>query len=201
MKQICLLVTTAIVVLSTSPAQTRWQISASGGFLTPSFFGDNSSGYMIGGTLFYEISDSLQLSFSTGYHRWKENLGTGGTTFRTLPLLVGLRLPFQTGWISPYLSGELGVHYIKREYTRKNYELGERGLYKLVSTNPATESATRFAARFSAGVTLAVYNGLDLDVSATYDRIAYEFADSHPLGWVKGSLNLFGIMVGFKYEL
>ncbi len=77
-----------------------------------------------------------------------------------------------------------------------------KGAIKAIGIRSATEgSDCDIYLRALAGVTLAVYNGLDVDVSATYDRIAYEFADSHPLGWVKGSLNLFGIMVGFKYEL
>ncbi|MCI0447542.1 hypothetical protein L0152_30560 [bacterium] len=94
-----------------SQAQERWHVSFSGGVASPEFFINDALGYTALGSLYYNMWDTTQLSLSIGYSKWKENLGPGGTHFRSFPLLVGVRLPFPMKWGAPYLSGEVGLHF------------------------------------------------------------------------------------------
>ena len=201
MKFIGLLAAT-IAAATLSGAQSRWQISVSGGVLSPEFFEHNSSGYEIEATLFYAVSDSLRLTFSSGYSWWNETLGPGGATFRGVPLLFGLRFPFFTGRISPYLSGETGVHFIKRRYTLEVFDQGGiYGIYRLISSGPASESTTRLAFRLGAGVTIFVTDALDIDLSAKYGRINYDYVYQYPMGWYRSSVNLFAVTAGLRCGL
>ena len=182
-------------------AQNRWQILISTGMLSPEFIISQSPNYTLEGTLLYELPDSTQITFCTGIHHWKQNLGPGGTSFRSVPLLVGAQLPFLSGWISPYLTGELGLEFLSRQYTFEVYSGSELGLYHLVSSNPATESATNFAFRFGVGVAVEVIENLHIDLSTRYERVAYHFDYSYALIRSKGALEIYGIFIGMALAL
>ena len=157
------------------------------------------------GKIYYKISDTLQLSISSGFNRWKEEISPGGNKFQTIPLLAGLKYSFPFGLFAPYFSGELGIHFIIHEYTIETYEMSERfeGVVKLVSSNPETASITKFAYRLSIGSSLTVHRNLDVDLRISYNGISYSFIYVYlPTRQISsGRLYFYSFSVGINYKL
>ena len=185
--------------------QNNWQISISSGAISPEFLIDSPLGYQFEGRIFYEIFDSIQISISAGFQSWKEAIGFGGNKFKTIPLLAGIKQSFPLGLFAPYFSGELGVHFITREYIFQTYEPSERFefLYSLVSSSPAKESVTKFALAISIGSTLSINKFLDLDMRIKYNNISYDFIYIyHPTSLTSsGKINFYSLLLGLNYKL
>lgn len=200
-----LIIFLSLFLLGKSSAQNHWQVSIAFGTISPAFLIHTPLGYQFEGRIIYGISDSLQLSISSGFHSWEEALGFGGNKFKTIPLLAGIKYSFPIGLFSPYFGGELGVHFITRNYTFESYEPSENfpGLYRLISSKPETESITKFAFRFSVGSTLSIYDNLDIDLGIKYNSISYDFIyiynPSHQRS--SGKIDFYSFLVGFNYKI
>ncbi len=188
-----------------SSAQSQWQISVSSGIVSPKFFINTPLGYQVEGRIFYKLSDSVQLSISTGFNCWNEDIGPDGNKFSSIPLLAGIKYSFPLGLFLPYWAGELGVHFITRDYTFQNYKPSERfeGLYELVSSEPKRESVTKFVIRFGIGSTLVIYKNLDMDLSIRYNSISYNFIYIYyPTSQMSTEkISFYSFLLGFNYKL
>ncbi|MEW6195455.1 MAG: hypothetical protein AB1521_09885 [Bacteroidota bacterium] len=200
-----LLIFSSLIIIGKTSAQNQWQFSIASGVISPEFLINSPLGYQVEGRIFYLLSDSVQLSISSGFNSWKEELGPDGNKFESIPLLAGIKYSFQMGFLSPYLAGELGVHFITRDYTYQIYEPSENydGLYKLVSSEPETESTTKFAYRLSIGSIISAYENIDLDLSIRYNNISYDFIyNFYPTNQRRtGKLFFYNIALGFIYKL
>ncbi|MFO7524569.1 MAG: hypothetical protein R6W68_03880 [Ignavibacteriaceae bacterium] len=147
-----------IFIIEKASAQNKWQISFSSGAISPEFLIGSPLGYQSEGRIFYEVLDSVYLSISTGFQSWEKAIGFGGNKFKAIPLLAGIKQSFPIGLFSPYFGGELGIHFITREYTFQTYKPSERfeGFYSLVSSTPAKESVTKFSFAIIIGSTLSI---------------------------------------------
>ena len=125
--------------------------------------------------------------------------------FKTVPLLAGVKYSFPIGLFSPYFAGELGVHFIVRDYIFQSYEPSTNfpGLYRLVSSNPETETVTKFALRFCIGSTLSIYYNLDIDFGIRYNNIAYDFIYIYNPSHQKssGKLDFYSFLIGINYKI
>ncbi|MCI0447541.1 hypothetical protein L0152_30555 [bacterium] len=90
---------------------------------------------------------------------------------------------------------------MRREYTYEVWEQPDPPFYQLVSSTPASETATSLAYRFGAGTTIVLLTELELDVGVHYQNIDYGFVYLYPGEFYKASLNLFGVSVGVMYRL
>lgn len=195
-----------LFLFTESSAQNRWQLSACYGAISPGFLIVPPLGNHFEGRIYYNLSGSTQLSLSSGYSRWDENsLGYGGTKFKTIPLLAGINYSFPFKFFSPYLSAELGINYITRDYTLRIWTLSEDlpGVFKLVSSEPARESVTRFTFRFGIGIIVFLNRIIDLDISLRYDKIAYDFIYNYiyPNRYHLHDLYLYSLLFGINFKL
>ena len=185
-------------------AQDNWQISISSGAVSSEFLIVSPLGYQFEGRIFYKIYNSVQISFSSGFQSWKEEIGVGGNKFNSIPILAGIKQSFPSGFITPYFSGELGVHFITRDYTFQTYAPSERieGLYRLVSSTPSKESVTKFALAISVGATFSLSKFLDLDMRIKYNNIFYDFIYIYYPASLTGSskINFYSFLVGLNYK-
>lgn len=195
----------SIVVLlcfcTKSYSQNNWQVSVSGGLLSHEFLISEKLGVVVEGTIFYEISDSIMITLSTGYHKWNEPFGNDGNKFKSFPILAGLRVPIIKGKISPYLFTEAGVELFNREYTFEIYKISERGLPQLVSSFPRDEATVKLSFRFGFGTTINLYDHFSLDVALRYSRTRYDYVYVYPDKKSRGTLNLYNIIIGLIYKI
>lgn len=194
-------VTAIVLVTGTLAAQHRWHVSLAGGSISPAFLISGSPGYQLEGAALFTLPDSMQLTFCSGYHRWDEELGPGGTSFRSTPALVGVRIPLLHGPITPYMSGEAGIAFMTRRYTFEVYEQTSSGVYRRVSAGPAKESVTKFAFRFAVGSTIGLSERVRLDLSGRYARIGYAFVYDHATQVGTGALNSYGLLLGVVVDV
>ncbi len=194
-----------IIILSSSTieiySQDNWQFSISAGIRSTEFLVSDKLGFVADGYIFYEVSDNTLLSISTGYHEWSERFGPGGNEFRAIPIFGGIRIPITKGFLTPYVSGEFGLQFITRNYTFEVYERTERGLFRLVSSEPATEYVTKFTFRFAFGTTINIYKNLGFDFSLRYSPIRYDYIYIYPTQMSRGSLNLYDFVFGIYYKI
>lgn len=195
----------SLFLFGNSIAQDKWQISISSGVISPSFLIVTPLGNQFDGRILYLISDSVQLSISTGFNKWEEPIGFGDNKFKTVPLLAGIKYSIPVGLFAPYIAGELGVQFINRSYILKTYEPSIRfpGLYRLVSSKPESESVVKFAFSFSIGSTLSIYNDLDIDLAIKYNSINYDFiyifVPSNQMS--SGNLDYYSFSLGINFKI
>jgi hypothetical protein len=177
----------------------------SGGSVTPEFYNHNSAGYEAAAMFSYMLHDSLHLTVSCGYDHWQESLGPGGAVFYAVPLFVGLRFPFTGRTVSPYLSGEIGMQFINRKYTLEVYDqggaYGDYGVYRFISSGPASESVSRLALRVGAGIAIRVDDALAIEIGTKYSQCKYDYVYQEPTGLSKESVCLFSLAAGVIWEL
>lgn len=195
----------SLLLFGNSIAQNKWQVSIGAGVISPSFLIVTPLGYQFEGRILYLISDSVQLSISSGFNKWEEPIGFGHNKFKTVPLLAGIKYSLPVGLFAPYFGGELGVQFINRSYILQTYEPSPNfpGLYRLVSSEPESESVVKFAFRFSIGSTLSIYEDLDIDLAVRYNSIKYDFVYIFvPNNQISsGNLDFYSFLLGFNYKI
>lgn len=191
----------ALLISSSVFSQRKSQISLGIGPTSYKFFMDSPYGYLVEGRYMYNFSDSIQIMFSTGYQHWKVTFGPGGSRFNAFPILAGIRLMLPINNFVPYIAGEAGVHFIKRDYKFEEYEMSELGLFRLISSEPACESVIKFSYRLNIGVIILLSNFFDLDLSLRYNNIAYDYIYIYPINISTGSIKLYSIFIGLNFNL
>jgi opacity protein-like surface antigen len=195
----------SLFLVGNSTAQNKLRFSIGTGAISPKFLIDSPLGYQFEGRICYLFSDTLQLSISSGFNKWSESIHLRDNKFESVPILAGIKFSIPIGLFAPYFAGELGVHYITRNYIFDSYEpsVNFPGLYRLVSSKPKSESVTKFAWRFSIGSTLSICNNLDIDFSIRYNDIAYDFiyifVPDHQM--TSGKLDFYSFLIGFNYKI
>ncbi len=191
-----------ILLISSSVfLQTKSQISFGTGPTSYKFFMNDPIGYQVEGRYMYNFSDSLQIMFTTGYQHWKVTFGPGGSRFNSVPILAGIRLMLPINNFVPYIAGELGVHFIKRDYTFEEYEMSQLGLFRLISSEPANESVTKFSYRLNIGAIIVLNSFIDLDLSLRYNNIDYDYVYIYPTKISTRTFKLYSIFVGLNFKL
>ena len=113
------------------------------------------------GTFFYGINNNIDLTGTLGYITWSYDGWDGSLS--TVPVLVGGRYSFgDKGGFTPYVSAELGVHFMSFSFPSYNYFTGAS------TTESLTD--TQFGLGLGGG---AYYNigGTTLDANLQYNSM------------------------------
>jgi opacity protein-like surface antigen len=164
---------TLLLLFSSASAQHNWQVTVSGGVISPGFLLISPFGNQFDGTVYYNFSET-QISISSGLHNWEVDYGPGGNKFKAIPVLTGARYLVEMDYYTFYLSGELGVHIINREFTREVYDRSDF-IARLISSEPAEESTAKFAYRVGVGASIRPLDNIEFDFSVRYNGISYSF--------------------------
>ena len=126
-------------------------------------FGDFAETYKfgLGGdvTVSYRVLDQLFLTGAAGYHIFsrelKGNIVDG--KFTTIPIVIGARYEFEPATLTPYLLGEVGLHFISSSYDRDD----------ITRVNTITKSETDTGFGIGGGI-LYDLAGLRIDANLKY---------------------------------
>lgn len=138
------------------------------------------------------------MSLSAGYGEWSEAFGPDGNKFKAIPIFTGIHFEILKGLFSPYLSGEFGVQFIHRDFTDQVFEKSRLGLYRLISSEPASEKKAIISFRFSIGTTIEFYKNIGADLSLRYSPIRYDYVYSPQAS--RGTINLYDFIFGLYYK-
>lgn len=158
-------------------AQGKMALSVQGGIAIPTGdFGD-AAGMGFGGstTFMYEVSPMLHITGSIGYTTWgpKEDLPEGfDYSFSSIPVLVGAKYVLGKGNFLPYVSAELGMHFLSS--TVKSSFFGQ--------TFEQSDSEAKFGFAPGAGFFFAFNPKTMLDVNLKYNIISTEGSSTSYLG-------------------
>ncbi len=174
MKRIIVVLFSVFFFSSLIIAQGKMGLSVQGGIAIPTGdFGD-AAGMGFGGstTFMYEVSPMLHITGSIGYSTWgpKEDLPAGfDYSFSSIPVLVGARYVLGKGNFLPYISAELGMHFLSS--TVKSPFFGDQ-----------SDSEAKFGFAPGAGFFFAFNPKTMLDVSLKYNIITTEGSSTSYLG-------------------
>jgi len=158
-------------------AQGKMGLSVQGGIAIPTGdFGD-AAGMGFGGstTFMYEVSPMLHITGSIGYTTWgpKEDLPDGfDYSLSTIPVLVGAKYVLGKGNFLPYVSAELGMHFLSSKV--KVTIFGQ--------TFESSDSEAKFGFAPGAGFFFAFSPKTMLDVNLKYNIITTEGSSTSYLG-------------------
>lgn len=160
-------------------AQGKMALGFNAGIALP--MGDFADGYDMGfggNALFaYRVSPNADVTLSAGYLTWSGKDVLDGSTFSSIPVMVGARYLFGQGKFNPYIAAELGMHF-----TNFNYEF--MGV-------DYSSSDSYFGWGAGAGFLYQIGNNMNLDLNARYNSIAAE----------GGSSDYVSVMVGLLFGL
>ena len=193
-----LLIIILIVFNNEIYSQSNWQFEILGGARSTEFLIGDDLSFVGDAKIFYRLSEDSQLSFAAGYHEWSEKYGLNGNHFKAIPIFGGIRFQILKGLLSPYLSGEFGLHFISRDFIHQVYERSALGLYRLISSEPATEKKTIISFRFAIGTTMEFYKNIGADLSLRYSPIRYDYVYSAIAS--RGTINLYDLIFGLYYK-
>lgn len=161
-------------------AQGKMAIGAQGGVALP--MGDFGESYDMGFggtvTLAYHLNPMLDITGSVGYLTWSGK--DFDYTFSSIPVLAGVRYSFGKGKFNPYVSGELGMHFV-------TFDIPSITVFGItVGGGSVSESYFGFGA--GAGFLYQLSPKLDLDVNAKFNSISSEGSSSTYLSIMAGVL-------------
>jgi len=175
-----------------------FSVSISGGIISYEFLLSDELGQAIDINGFFKYND-LIFSLSTGYHEWSEPYGVDGNDFKSVPILLGVRLPIYYDFISPYFAGEIGVENIKRKYIFEQYEQSDLGLYRLLSSESKNESDISLKSRFSIGMIYSINENFAIDFAIRYSISNFEYVYLYPTN-ISKKINLYDYNIGILYN-
>lgn len=143
-------------------AQGKMAVGFNAGIALP--MGDFADGYDMGfggNALFvYHASPNVDVTGSAGYLTWSGKDALDGSTFSSIPVMVGARYLFGKGKFNPYLGAELGMHFSSFDYEFMGVDYSSSDSY--------------FGWGAGAGFLYQIGNNMDLDVNARYNSISSE---------------------------
>ncbi|GIK62042.1 MAG: outer membrane beta-barrel protein [Ignavibacteriota bacterium] len=183
MKKILAVLFVLLLVAGYTNAQGKIALGVNAGIALP--MGDFGDGYDMGfggNALFaYHVNPNVDVTGSAGYLTWSGKDALDGSTFSSIPVMVGARYLFGQGQFHPYIGAELGMHFSNFDY---EYEL-------MGVTYSGSESDSYFGFGAGAGFLYRVGNNMDLDVNAKFNSISSEGSAS----------NYVSVMVGLLFGL
>jgi opacity protein-like surface antigen len=160
-------------------AQGKMALGFNAGVALP--MGDFGDGYDMGfggNALFvYHASPNVDVTGSAGYLTWSGKDAIDGSTFSSIPIMVGARYLFGQGKFHPYIGAELGMHFTSFDFEFMGVDYSASDSY--------------FGWGAGAGFLYQIGNNMDLDVNARYNSIAGE----------GGSSDYVSILVGLLFGL
>lgn len=203
MKKISILVVFSVLFLVSSFtfAQTPFKVGLNVGANVPmGEFGDvYKTGVSVEAGLYYSLPVSgLDLSLTAGYNgfKYKNDYFTGLVntklgvavdgfnpewTATDIPIMVGARYKFPAKSFYPYVSGEIGVHFMSFSDRFNGTKItGNSSNPTTLAWKNATESKseTGFGASFGAGVEIPVAPKISLDLGAKYNYNGISYSKS-----------------------
>jgi len=219
MKRIKLAVLFIILTGTFISAQSKFGIGVGGAFVSPT--GDFADVYEngFGGTvaLTYDLTNSLQLSFSSGYSqlsfnndRVNEILSAFGlnvnidvdSKLKLIPVMAGVKYFFTESEFKPYVSADLGLHIISISASSIKIA-GEP--YDVVAEESKTSAAWGIGAGFlykiaptiSVDVNAKINgNNLEVGTSNSYSGSDYSYSETS-----KSTMTFFTISAGILFEI
>jgi opacity protein-like surface antigen len=188
---------TVLLLFSSASAQHNWQVTVSGGVISPGFLLVSPFGNQFDGIVYYNFSET-QISISSGLHNWEVEYGPGGNRFTAIPVLAGGRYLVEMDYYTFYLSGELGFHIINREFTREIYDRSDF-IARLISSEPDEESVTKFAYRVGVGASIRPLDNIEFDFSIRYNGISYSFVTDYLNNRTNFGLLYYSFMAGISF--
>jgi opacity protein-like surface antigen len=151
-----------ILVAGFTNAQGKMALGLNAGIALP--MGDFGDGYDMGfggnGLFVYHVSPNVDVTGSVGYLTWSGKDAIDGSTFSSIPVMVGARYLFGQGKFHPYLGAELGMHFASFDYEFMGVDYSSSDSY--------------FGWGAGAGFLYQIGNNMDLDVAAKYNSISSE---------------------------
>ncbi len=138
--------------------------------------GDFGDAYGIGfggtATFIYPVSSTVDVTGTAGYETFGGKDALDGVSFNVIPILVGGRIAFSEGNVTPYFEAALGLFMASAS--------GEIG-----GVNYETDTQSKFGIRGGFGVLVPV-NSVSLDLGANFDLITTEGSSTTFIGFDLG---------------
>ena len=223
-RPLCALIVAGTLAVGIGHAQGRFSYLISGGVVrnnVSDVIGPyRVASFLIEGGVFYDLSPGgtmfdftgpLQLSFTTGFHSWVDPARVYPTTNAPpeqlrnsidIPILTGARWQLTKTGVSPYLSTEIGLHYVSRDYQNVAavFPPGTPGYFQIASAGTATESILRFGYRLGAGISVSLGANLQLDLCARHDEILGRFVYDRALGHSTNGIKFVDVTLGVRFR-
>ncbi len=187
MKKLIIPILMLLFFAGTSFAQLKLNAEVNGGMASPQGdLGDfYKTGYNFNAAVFYGISDNFDVSLSVGYLRFgfdNDKLNnsiheidptaptfSGDAYLSSVPVMVGVKYYLITGMVKPYLTADLGMHFLTVTSPSGNYVVGSD---QTITASSASESKSGFG--IGAGILFSITPSLSVDVAAKYNTISFE---------------------------
>ena len=162
-------------------------------------------GHQVDATVIYNLSEMTGIVGSLSYYNFDELYPIvyplDDNNFKTIPLLIGVKFLFPAKSIHPYISGQVGIHFVERNYTKETYDIRLGALYRLVSSEKIHETSTNFAFRICFGVCIALCDRFEADLSLRYDDISLKYIDNYRRNTSSRNIDLHSLNIGILYKL
>jgi opacity protein-like surface antigen len=219
MKKIKLAVLLIILSGSFISAQSKFGIGIGGTFVSPT--GDFADLYKsgLGGSvaLTYDLTNSMQLSLSSGYSQLSFNndkinemLNAFGlnvnvdvdSKLKLIPVMAGVKYFFTESGFKPYASAELGLHII--EISASSVKIAG-GTYDAVDEESKTAAAWGIGAGFLYKIAPAISidvnakingNNLEVGTNNSYSETGYSYSETS-----KSTMTFFTVSAGILFEI
>ncbi len=185
MKKLIIFFPVILILSSSSFAQTKFALSATGGVNIgmSDFAVAYSNGYNGTLTFLYSAVVKTDLTFSIGYNKWNKE----ERSFTSIPLLAGFRLYLPALGLKFYLPGFLGIHITTSEVVEPTAVING----EVIGGNVVSLSNNHFGFGIGAGVLISLTTKLSLDINTTYNSISTTESNSNYIS-INGGI-LFGL--------
>ncbi len=185
MKKLIFFFPVILILSSSSFAQTKFALSATGGVnIGMSDFADSyGNGYNGTATFLYSAVVSTDLTFSIGYNKWNKE----ERSFTSIPLLAGFRFYLPALGLRFYLPGYLGIHITTSEVEEPTAVING----EVIGGNVVSLSNNNFGFGIGAGVLIPLAPKFSLDINTTFNSISTTESNSNYIS-INGGI-LFGL--------
>ncbi len=173
MKKLIIIFAVILILSSSSFAQNKFSLSATGGVnIGMSDFADAyGNGYNGTLTFLYSAVVSTDLTFSIGYNKWNKE----ERSFTSIPLLAGFRFYFPALGLRFYLPGFLGIHITTSEVEEPTAVINGQ----VIGGNVVSLSNNNFGFGIGAGVLIPLAPKFSLDINTTFNSISTTESNSN----------------------
>ena len=170
-RNIKLFIITLFIILLCFPSFAQVKIRLQGATAIPTGFAEDAVSLGYGGNInlsHYLINSYFEISLTAGYYQFgfKENLPDYNFSFKSIPLIAGLRFNFTDYDFIPYVGLEGGIYFT--EYLTE-FDDGFLGINSVIT------KATHWGLSPEAGFKINLTPLFDLDVNAKYNRINTQY--------------------------
>ena len=181
MKQLFVALFIFTLFVGFSNAQSKMAVGAQGQVAVP--LGDFGDGYKTGfgaqGTFAYHINPMLDVTGSVGYLTWSGK--EADYTFSSVPVLAGVRYYFGKDKFNPYVTGELGIHFV-------TFDVPSVVIPGFGTIGGGSSSDSYFGFGAGVGFLYELNPKLNLDVAAKFNSISSSGSSSNYVSILAGVL-------------